>query len=73
MPFVQVPLKQSSNIKGAEYDGESKTLRVHFLKGGSYDYPGVEQDKVDDFSAADSPGKFHFNFIKGYYQHNKVG
>ena len=54
---------ESSNIKAIGYDAASKTLRVDFRSGSSYDYTNVSPEEHADFMAADSKGKhFHKHF-----------
>lgn len=55
----------SSNLKAVGYDPETKTLRVQFSSGGSYDYPGVDPELHEQFLAADSVGKFFHSRIRG--------
>jgi hypothetical protein len=59
-----IPIK-SSNIRGAEYNPETKTLVVQF-SSGLYQVSDVTQDQYDRFMASESKGKFYAeNFKNG--------
>ena len=66
------PIK-SSNIEGAHFDPETKTLTVKFLNGGTYSYGGVAQEHYDGLVGAKSPGGYFHATIKGAYKHSKAG
>lgn len=58
----------SSNIKSASYDIESKTLVVTFNGGSAYSYESVEPDSVCQLLFSDSSGKaFHDSIKKHKY------
>ena len=63
----------SSNIRGIDYDAESKTLTVHFISGSAYKYKGVPQDVAEDFENAGSPGQFFAANVKDVYACSRVG
>ena len=48
----------SSNIKAIAYDPSTLTLGVIFHTGKEYHYIGVTPDMFQDFSNAESKGKF---------------
>jgi hypothetical protein len=73
MAFLPINFQQSSNIRGASYDSETLTLRIDFQHGGTYEYKQVPEDVVNEFSLAESAGKYLHAYIKGSYEHSKVG
>lgn len=62
----------SSNIKAVGYDSGSKTLRVDFKDGGSYEYDEVSEDVAESLKSADSVGKYFTENIRGQYGHRQV-
>lgn len=73
MAIKILDLKQSSNIKGANWDSDSLQLTVEFHNGGTYSYDSVSEDKALEFERADSPGRYLHANLKGQHQHSKVG
>lgn len=71
--FEAVPLAESSNIESAEYSPERQILRVTFKGKRTYEYDGVSAQKAQEFSRAESPGKFLHAFVKGQHQYRQVG
>ena len=55
---------ESSNIKDAAYDVETKTLVVTFNSGASYSYEDVEPDSVCRLLFSDSAGNAFPDSIK---------
>lgn len=66
-------IDNSSNVKAIGYDPESKTLRVEFLSGGTYDYAGVPQSEFNALESAGSVGGYLAKNIKGKFPSQKVG
>lgn len=63
----------SSNLAAVGYDLDSATLRIQFLKSGSYDYYGVPMDVHEGLINAGSKGQYFDQFIKkGGYSFAKV-
>lgn len=53
----------SSNIKNVAYDSEAQEMVVTFVRGGSYAYPGVTEEKALQLANAPSAGSlFHAEF-----------
>lgn len=65
------PLK-SSNLEGAHYDSATSTLTVKFKSGGAYRYKGVPKKHFDEMCAAESPGAYLHQHIKGAFPHAKA-
>lgn len=59
----------SSNIKAASYDPDSRSLEVSFQHGKTYSYANVDPATWDKFRAAKSPGAFHHDRIRGKFDH----
>jgi hypothetical protein len=57
----------SSNILGYDYDPVTRVLQVAFLSGRTYAYKDVPENVVDEFSTADSKGRFLNENIKNNY------
>jgi hypothetical protein len=62
-----MPGVSSSAISSIEYDEESQTLTVYFIKGGVYEYGGVPKDVYEAFLNSGSPGRFFLYNIRGIY------
>lgn len=62
----------SSSIHSIGYDPDSRTMRVRFHKGGTYDYPDFPEDKYAAFTGARSHGQFHGSRIKNVHPSVKV-
>lgn len=60
MAFKAISLIPGTNIQAAEYDEESKTLRIRFVRGDrTYEYPGVDATTANGFSTSGlSSGQF---------------
>lgn len=67
MAMQMQPVTGSSAIAAIGYDPESETLDVQFVGGRTYSHPDVPASLYEAFIAADSPGSFYFNQIKGQY------
>ena len=63
--------KQSSNIQNLIYNDETETLKVTFTSGTTYEYFDVPEDVYEEFTNAESLGKFFHEFIKGKYLYAK--
>lgn len=61
---------ESSNIEAMGYTGTG--LRVKFLSGATYDYPGVPESVVTEMFEAKSQGKFLNRVIKPLFEFKKV-
>jgi hypothetical protein len=57
---------QSSLIRGLETHGT--TLRVHFRKGGSYDYQDVPAETIAGLKSAESTGRYFLKEIRPNFQ-----
>jgi len=68
----EIPKIPSSNIKAAGYSAKSKTFRVSFKAGATYDYIGVPPEVFSNFMASDSKGRFFFANIKAKFESVKV-
>lgn len=63
----------SSDLAAVGYDEDTATLRIEFLKGGTYEYHGVPKDIYDGLINASSKGKYFDQFIKkGGYPYSKI-
>lgn len=60
-------MKQSSNVAGFCYEGE--TLTVEFNSGSRYNYYDVPKHVYDGMKSADSKGKYLNAKIKGVYRY----
>jgi hypothetical protein len=62
----------SSNLKKASYNTESKLLTVTFNNGSIYEYYEFPWDKFTKFRMSESQGKFLNTNINGKYNYKKV-
>lgn len=58
------PITGSSNVAGAAYDEETRTLTVKFHSGSSYTYQNVPESIYQGLLDADSAGKYFNAHIK---------
>lgn len=63
---------QSSNLKAAQYNTESKKLLVTFNNGSIYEYEDVPWEKFTKFRMSDSQGKFFNQNISKTHKFKKV-
>lgn len=62
----------STNLAAIGYDPGSRTLRVEFRTGGTYDYFDVPQTEYDGLRNASSHGEYLARSIKGKYRYARV-
>lgn len=60
------PLR-SSAISAAGYDPETRTLEIEFVSGRSYTHPDVPPYVFENLLAAESPGRYYQQNIKGVF------
>lgn len=64
---------ESSLLKSAGYEVDTKTLEIEFLKGGNvYQYHGVSPETFRSFMEAESQGKFFLTRIKNEFKYTKI-
>jgi hypothetical protein len=70
----QIPmvLFNSSSVVAGGYDTRSKTLRLRYIDGDTYDYRSVPKAVFDDLLAAPSKGRFVNWCVKPYYSYVRV-
>ena len=54
----------STNISSIGYDYKMGTLRIEFLKGGTYDYFGVPPELYEGIMSAGSKGQYLDLYVK---------
>ena len=62
----------STNVKSAEYDLTNSTLKIEFVKGGTYLYKDVPLFVYEDMVSSDSAGLYHAAMIKGRYDFERL-
>lgn len=62
----------SSNLKGATYNTEEKTLVVEFNNGAIYQYDAVPWEVFTKFRMSESQGKYFNTSISKTYKYQKV-
>jgi hypothetical protein len=63
---------KSSNIQSVGYDPATKTLRVEFSSGSTYEYPGVSAETHAGLMKADSCGAYFAKHIRKSYTGKKL-
>ena len=63
---------QSSNMKSASYNTETKTLSITFNNGSIYEYYEFPWNKFAEFRRSPSQGKFFYTDVNGKYEYKKV-
>lgn len=62
---------KSSHLKSADYDMETKRLKVVFRNGETYHYDHVPHGTWEGFMKAESPGSFFRIHIRDHFTVNK--
>jgi hypothetical protein len=62
----------SSSIAAGGYDARSRTLRLRYIGGDTYDYRNVPSVVFDDLLAAPSKGRFVNRHVKPYYSYVRM-
>lgn len=70
---MQMRSVKSSQISAVGYDRHSRTLEVHFARGGRYQYSDVPFDAYAALLRADSIGShFHKHIRNGGYDYRRI-
>lgn len=67
----RAPVKGSSMISSAGYDGKTRTLEIEFSSGGVYSYEDVPPDVVLSFRRSESKGKYFKGNIQNKFKATK--
>jgi len=59
-----MPAVNSSAISFIDYDAETKTLTIIFIKTGKYTYPNFPESLYIEFLASGSKGSFYNRYIR---------
>lgn len=65
-------LLNSSNLYSADYEPWRGTFTIAFRSGGVYEYYGVPASVYAGLLRADSPGRFHHQYIKHHYSYRHL-
>lgn len=71
---VLIPI-ESTNVKSAGYDSDSKIMTVHFLSGSTYQYFEVPPTLWEEFLAAQPHPWSQVGYpqlVQGGYRYNKI-
>lgn len=69
---IELEPVESSNIEGVGYDPATKTLRIQFRGGCTYDYANVPAEKHKALIDAESVGKHFHQHIRNKHKFLKV-
>ncbi len=73
MSKIAMSSLKSSMLQAHGYDAASKTLAIRFSGAGkTYHYSGVPPEVASGLAAAESPGKFFGQVIRGKFGHVPV-
>jgi hypothetical protein len=62
----------SGNIEHAAYDPSTRKLHVTFRSGGTWEYPGVDEEHFHGLKGAESPGSYLHRQLKGRFGERKL-
>ncbi len=62
---------KSSNLQAVGYDKSTKTLRILFSEGATYDYRAVPASVYKALMAAESKGSFFQHHVVGQFEYEK--
>jgi KTSC domain len=63
---------RSSNLRSASYDAATSTLTLEFNNGGVYSYDAVPQTIYAGLLMTASPGRYHYQWIKGRFDYRRL-
>lgn len=73
MPLPEMTPVNSSMLKSVAFDPATGTLFVQFHKGSqAYEYKDVPQATWNELVAAESPGGFFLNNVRGKFEPTKL-
>ena len=64
--------KNSSNIKSASYNVDTKDMTIIFKSDSKYVYRDIPVDLYKKFTEAESAGKFFYSNIRNHYKYSKM-
>lgn len=67
-----IKIKGSQNIKGIDYDENSKEMTIQFTSGGLYSYQNVPKSIYGKFLKAKSKGSFFADYVKNVYEYERL-
>lgn len=62
-----MPTFNSTAIRRAEYNPETRRMKLWFADGGEYDFCRVPQNVFDGLCNASSKGRYYHAFIRDRY------
>jgi hypothetical protein len=62
----------SSSVASVGYDASARVLEVEFRNGGVYQYLDVQGEEYDEFSEADSKGRYLNTEIKPNHRYRRL-
>ena len=65
-------IAESSMIRSMGYDPKTKSLEIEFIHGVVWQYFEVPEKVWDEFTKADSMGRFWHGYIKDEYEEMRV-
>lgn len=66
------PVEGSTSISAHGYDPETRTLRVQFKTGATYDHPNFPLEKYAAMTGADSMGRYYNTRIRDVHDARKL-
>lgn len=73
MAFIDISIPESANIQSVQHDPDTQTLRVTFKKNGAvYEYAGVDENKANGFSTAESAGRYLDSNVKNQHTYSRL-
>ena len=69
---MQLARVKSSNVHSIGYDQKTRSLRVHYLNGGLYEFRGVQPEEHKALMAAKSKGSHLAQKISKSYKGTKI-
>lgn len=69
---ISIEVGGSSCVASADYYPDSRTLRIAFVGGDTYDYLSVPAATVAAFAAAESKGRFVNAAVKPHFACRKL-
>lgn len=67
MPARLLPIAGSSNVAAAGYDEDAQEFSIRFHSGRTYTFLNVPLEVYEEFTEADSKGKFFNERIKDQF------
>lgn len=72
MDDIEMTPVKSSNVAAVGYDEETRTLRVEFIEGGTYELTGVPKEYYTGLIESPSPGSYYHRNLRDRFHADRI-